>query len=186
MVGFIVGAACVVGLVKWLNGGFGWRCGRGGCGYGGHEGWHRGWRGGYGSPMAGRGVGRRWALRWLFERLETTPGQERAIVQALDRLAEHRSALREEIRATRTEVGRAVESGLVDDGTFEDTFARHDRSLAQLRVSVVEALKTITETLDERQRRELAAVIAKGGRPFAGWWGRGGGDDGGGPYRAWA
>jgi hypothetical protein len=120
-------------------------------------------------------------LRWLFERLNTMPGQERAILQALDRLAESRSLLHGELKQTRADVARAIESGLVDDATMEETFARHDRALAQLRVSIVEALKTTTETLDERQRRELASIIARGGT----WW-RGDWSGPSGPYRTWA
>ena len=152
MFGFIVGTACLIGLIKVLRAGHGWG---GGCGYhrgmgygpGGHH--HRGWG-------AGRGFGRRWALRWLFERLETMPGQERAILQALDCLSESRAMVRDELKQTRIDVARAIESGLIEDATLEETFARHDRALAQLRVSIVEALKTSTEALDERQRRELA------------------------------
>jgi len=107
------------------------------------------------------------------------PGQERAILQALDRLAESRGMMRDELKQTRADVARAVESGLIDDATLEETFARHDRALAQLRVSIVEALKTSTEALDERQRRELAAIIARGGG-----WGDWTGSSG--PYRTWA
>jgi hypothetical protein len=105
------------------------------------------------------------------------PGQERAILQALDRLADNRAVLRDELRRTRADIARAVEIGLVDDSSLDDAFARHDRTLAQLRVSVVEALKTVTETLDERQRKELAAILGRGG------WG---GGPWSGPYRAWA
>ncbi|MCL2449433.1 MAG: periplasmic heavy metal sensor [Polyangiaceae bacterium] len=171
MFGIIVGTVCLVWLIKVV----GCRYGCGGCGYrSGCGGPHWGHRHGF------RGFGRRWALRWLFERLGTMPGQERAILEALDRLSESRSMLRAELKQTRAEVARAIESGLVDDSTLEETFARHDRALAQLRVSIVEALKTTTETLDERQRRELAAVIARGGL-----WGRGdfSGPAGSDPYR---
>ena len=177
MFGFIVGTACLIGLIKVLRAGHGWG---GGCGYHRrfghgyeHDAPHRGWGG-------GRGLGRRWALRWLFERLQTMPGQERAIMQALDRLAESRAMVRDELKQTRSDVARAVESGLIDDATLDETFARHDRALAQLRVSIVEALKASTEALDERQRRELAALIARRG----GWGGDWPGASG--PYRAWA
>ncbi len=173
MLGFLFGTVCLIGLIKVLRRGHGYG-GRFGCGYG-HG------CGGYG-PDYGAGEryggprGRpRWFLRALFERLETTPGQEKAIAQALDQLRENRRVLKEEVEQTRADIGRAVSGGLIDDRTLDETFARHDRLLAQLRVSFVEALKTVTETLDERQRKQLAQWLE------GGFW-RGGGPWGG-PYR---
>jgi hypothetical protein len=184
MFGFIVGTVCLIALVKVLRRSHGW--GGGCCGYGGYD-RYDGWRGqgGWGGGGFGRGGMRagmhRWVLRGLFERLHTMPGQERAILTALDRLAESRAMLFSELKETRADVARAIESGLVDDATLEETFARHDRALAQLRVSIVEALKTSTEALDERQRRELASIIARGGG-----WGRRDWSGPSGPYRTWA
>jgi hypothetical protein len=85
------------------------------------------------------------------------------IVQAIDRLAQNRALVREEFTQTRADVARAVEMGLVDDATMEETFARHDRLQAQLRVAAVDALKTATEALDERQRKILAGLLSRGG-----------------------
>jgi Spy/CpxP family protein refolding chaperone len=169
MLGFLFGTVCLIGLIKVLRRGRGWH----GYGHYGHHG-H-----GYG-PSAGSGGPRRWFLRSVFERLETTPGQEKAIVAALDELRENRKVLRVEAEQTRGDLGRAVAGGLIDDSTLEETFARHDRQLAQLRVSFVEALKKITEVLDERQRKQIAGLLDGG---FGGW--RGGFR---GPYRGgmWA
>jgi Spy/CpxP family protein refolding chaperone len=176
MLGFLFGTVCLIGLVKMLRHGHG---GRGWDGYGHHA------YGGYGGYGAGYGPGgggpRRWFLRSLFERLETTPGQEKAIMAALDELRENRKVVRDEMQQTRGDLGRAVAAGLIDDSTLEETFARHDRLLAQLRVSFVEAMKKVTEALDERQRKQMAEVLEGG---FPGW--RGGGFRG--PYRGgmWA
>ena len=156
MLGFIFGTVCLIGLLRVLRRGRGWydhghhACAHGPSGY---------------RPGAGWGP-RRWLLRSLFERLETTPGQEKAIMAALDELRENRKVVRDEMQQTRGDVGRAVASGLVDDGTLEETFARHDRLLAQLRVSFVEALKKVTEALDERQRKQIADLLEGG---FSGW-----------------
>lgn len=119
---------------------------------------------------------RRWFLRGLFERLETTPGQEKAILAALDRLRDERRQVFDEVRESRSAVARVIESGLVDDAALEETFARHDRLLARVRVSLVEAMKTVAEALDERQRKELASLIAGGrlGSPFGSRFGGGG------------
>lgn len=158
MLGFILGTVCLVGLVRVLRHGRHWGSGHG---WGHHYGYGPG-----AGPMGGRGMGfggpRRWFLRGLFERLETTPGQEKAIVAALDELRSNRKLGREELEASRADLARVVAGGLVDDGALEETFHRHDRLLAQVRVSFVEALRKVAEALDERQRKELARMIEGG------------------------
>jgi len=179
MLGFIIGAACVVGLAKMLRrrawygrfgqGPYGHACGSA-MGYSGY--------GGYGS-MGRRGprsAGGHWALRALFERLETTPGQERVILAAIDELRENRATLRAEAKQTRVDLAGAIAGGLIEDTTLEEAFARHDRTLAQLRVGFTEALKKVVEALDEPQRKELAGWI-EGGFFRGGWAG---------PGRVWA
>jgi len=171
MLGFIIGTVCLIGLIKVLRRGRGWYGHR--WGYGPHG-------GGYGYGPMGGGGGSRWFLRGLFHRLETTPGQEKAIVAAIDELRENRRVIREELEQSRGDVARVVAGGLVEDNSLEDTFARQDRLLAQLRVSFVEAMKKITEVLDERQRKQIADMLAGGF--FRAGWARGGG-----PYRSvWA
>lgn len=164
MLGFIIGTVCLVGLIKVLRRGRGWYGGWGHGGWGGGCG-HRGYgdRAGYGYGGGFGGGPRRWFLRSLFERLETTPGQEKAILAALDELRENRRVVGEEAQQTRADLARAVSNGLIDDSTLEETFARHDRLLAQLRVSFVEALKKATEALDERQRKQVGDML-EGGR----------------------
>jgi Spy/CpxP family protein refolding chaperone len=111
-------------------------------------------------------------MRWLFERLETTPGQERAIVDAVARARQEQATIREELRLTRADLARVVEGGLVDEAVLEETFARHDRLLARLRVAWVEMLKAVCESLDPRQRKEVAALLTRRGF-FGGPWGTG-------------
>jgi Spy/CpxP family protein refolding chaperone len=170
MFGFIIGTVCLIGLIKVLRHGRGWHGYGHGCGYGAYGGGY-----GHGHDYGHMGGGgSRWFLRGLFHRLETTPGQEKAIVAAIDELRENRRVIREELEQTRGDVARVVAGGLVEDSSLEDTFARQDRLLAQLRVSFVEAMKKITEVLDERQRKQIADMLAGG---FFRRWG------GGGPYR---
>ncbi len=155
MFGFIIGTVCLVGLVKVLRrGGYG-PLGYAGCGS--HAGRGR-----------GMGGGPRMWLRSIFERMATTPGQEKAIMSALEELRSHRRAVREEAERTRGDLAQAVSSGLIDDQTLDETFARHDRLLAQARVSFVEAVKKVTEALDERQRKQLAEILQR-----RGWFGGG-------------
>src|ERR1019366_7946016 len=151
MLGFILGAACVIGVGRMLRR----RAWRNHFGYGGYDGGCQGgsgWRGGHGMRFGGppgRVRAGRWALRSFFERLETTPGQERVILSALDELRENRKVVRDELKLTKGDLAHAIEGGLIDDASLEDSFARHDRLLAQLRVGFIEALKKMTEALDE-------------------------------------
>jgi len=144
MIGFILGAVAAVGIAKVVRARRRGMCGRG-----------------YGGPGFSR---RRWFLRSLFERLDTTPGQERVIVQAFDDLAQNRKLLRDELGRTRADLAQAVAGGLIEDSTLEDAFARHDRLAAQLRVVFVEAIKKVMEVLDEGQRKQVARLLE--GRGF--------------------
>jgi hypothetical protein len=90
------------------------------------------------------------------------------------------------MQQTRADIAHAVAGGLVDDHTLEETFARHDRLLARLRVSFVEAVKRVTETLDERQRKQAADLIERSPWRRAGRAGWGGPYRGGGPGNMWA
>jgi hypothetical protein len=164
MVGFIFGTVCLIGIARVLRhrhwsapfGGGAFGCGRYRDGFDAQD-----------SPWPRRSRGRQWFLRALLERLGTTPGQEKAIVSALDELDGNRAAIRDEMRRTRVDVADVLSGGLVDDAGLEETFARHDRLLARLRVSVVEAMKKVADALDERQRTELAQML-QGGRRFGG------------------
>jgi hypothetical protein len=153
MIGIVVGTAVAIGLFSMAR-----RARRRMYGYGyGH-----GYAGGCGGHAGGRGRGfgrGRWLTRWLFERLDTTPGQEKVIMSALEELRENRAALREELEQTRGDIARVVRGGLVDDSALEEAFARHDRLLARLRVSFVEAARKATEALDEGQRKALGDML---------------------------
>jgi Spy/CpxP family protein refolding chaperone len=149
MFGFIVGTVCLIGLVKVLRRG---------------HGWHGSWSHDRYAWNHGRGGRRRWFMRSVFERLDTTPGQEKAIVQALDELRENKALVQDEAEHTRADLARVIAGGFVDDASLEETFARHDRLLAQLRVSLIEALKKTTEALDERQRKQVGDLLERTGR----------------------
>jgi hypothetical protein len=134
MFGFVFGTLCLLGLFVVL------RRGRR----------HRGWY----------GPGRRYAaLRAALDRLDTTPGQEKIIRDALHQLGEHAREARREVLDTRADVARALESSELDAPLLHGVFQRHDASLEKLRSSALGALRTIHETLDERQRRTLAKWV---------------------------
>ncbi len=162
MLGFVIGTVCAIGLIKAVRR---YRRRRD----------RFGWRGHGRTP----GFGMRYGLRSLFEGLRTTPGQEEAILSAIEGLRGNGKLVRDELKQTRSDFARALRSGLVDDAAFEESFARHDCLLAQLRVSIVEVAKQAAEALDGQQREHLAERLE--GRGFFG--GRGGWH--GGP-RVWA
>jgi hypothetical protein len=172
MIGFLIGAVCLVALVKVLRGGRGWGPGRFGHGYAG------GWRRGGGGDMRSR-----FWLRALFERLDTSPGQEKLIGGALEELWTKRRALHEELAKSRGDVARAMRGESFVDTALADAFARQDGLLVELRESLSNVMKTVHDALDERQRKILGDILEGGGGD---WRWRGGGF-GGGPYRqAWA
>ena len=176
MCGFLIGTACLIGLIVTL------RRGRGGCGSYGRGGF--GWRGGRGFGPWGEGrgdftnqrgwSGKRWFLRGLFERLDTTPGQEKVIVAAIEEMREAGEALRGELRQTRSDVAKAARSASFDETVIGETFARHDQALETMRKAAVGAMAKIHAVLDDKQREVLADVI-ESSPPFFGGFG--------GPYR---
>lgn len=196
MLGFLIGTACLIGLIKVLRGGWrgygyrGWSggscgggsCGGGSCGGGwGHRGHggHHDHEGGWGGSHHGGGWDRGgpfW-LRGLFERLQTSPAQEKVIRDAVDEARRSASDLRDEGRHTRGDVAKAVRSASFDETVLGELFARHDTHLEKMRKDMVGVLGKVHAVLDDRQREVLAQIIERG--PFAGGFR-------GGPFRrAW-
>ncbi len=107
-------------------------------------------------------------MRMLFERLETSPGQEKAIKSAVEQVFES-------MRAARHEWSDASELAVLLTGeTFDATAAegisgKADASFARVRVSIVESMRQIHEALDERQRKLLADWLRDLGHRSARW-----------------
>lgn len=188
MFGFIVGTACLIGLVKMVRGGCGYArlcggpraCGFDACEPGGRYGWRghggcaTGCRGGGGGGFGPPWMFRRYLLRSLFERLDTTPGQEKVIVAAVDEVQEAVKAARGEFKRSREDVARAVGGDAFDETVIGGVFARHDEALANVRRAATGALARVHDALDARQRARLAEIIAEGPWAFRRY---------GGPYR---
>ncbi len=131
------------------------RCGGGepGCGgfdRGGRHGRHGGFDAGFGAKMF---------LRGLFERLDTTPGQEKVIFQAVDEVREAMRSARHELGQSRTDVAAAFGREHFDAETMGAVFSKHDDAIATVRKAFVGALAKVHEALDERQRRVFAEII---------------------------
>lgn len=168
MFGFLVGGASLAGLVYTLRsrhcsygyGGYG--CGRG---YGSHR-WHGHH---HGSARGGSRARRRFFLRRMFEKLDTTPGQEKAIGRAVDRVAEAGRDLRGELRESLAGLADALRGDELDEAALDALSADHDAALARFRATATDALKEVHEALDERQRAQVADFIEsrrRGGGPY--------------------
>ncbi|MCK6590700.1 MAG: periplasmic heavy metal sensor [Polyangiaceae bacterium] len=173
MCGFLLGTACLIGLLVTLS------RGRGSCGPWARRGWGGGdcgqtsrapWEAGeHGHHHRGWSKNR-WFLRALFERLDTTPGQEKVIIAAVDEMRDAGENLRGEIRKTREDIAKAARSPSFDETVMGEAFARHDQAIETMRKAAVGAMAKIHAVLDERQRERLADII-ESGPPFFGGFG---------------
>lgn len=192
MLGFLFGAACLVGLAGVARGGCGRHAfageGHGPCGYG-PRGWHaRHWGGeerGFGhgphhghhrhSGHHGHGGREGWRaprrmMRQVFERLETSPGQEKVILDAMDGVRTAGEKFRGELGNSRQEISRALRGEHFDTAALRELFAKHDALVGELRESLIGGLSQVHEALDDRQRRELSEWVEDAGRFGFGRW----------------
>lgn len=203
MFGFLFGTLCLIGLIKVARHGRGYGCGGYGRGYGRGWGHHHGWQGhdhgrghfggddeGFGGGWRGRGFGGgRFFLRAMFERLDTTPGQEKVIQQAFEDLREKGRAAKNDMKTARAEIAKAMRSTSFDEVSVGTATAQVEAVMDSMRKAGIDAFAKVHEALDERQRGMFADFIENGPRfrDFGGGW-RNRGDYGnpgnqGGPYR---
>lgn len=167
MFGFIVGTACLIGLIKVV---------RGSCGYGGwgHGRWGRhGWGG-----HRGGGWGQSWMLRGLFSRLDATPGQEKVIGEAVDNIRSAFSKLGDEKEKIRRDVATAFKGDQFDHGPMKEAFTRQDAAMEEIQRVILVELSKVHEALNEKQRKEAAELLEHGfgwGRRGYGFASHGGG-----------
>jgi Spy/CpxP family protein refolding chaperone len=145
MFGFFIGTACLLGFVALARRGHHHH-------HYGHGGWHHG----------RRGFGGRFMLNRLLSRLDTTPGQEKVIREAISDFKEEAWDLRGELRGTHSAVADAVRAPELDKAALDRVFAKHDEMIEKLRASFTRTAEQIHATLDERQRKQLADVIESG------------------------
>lgn len=141
MFGFLFGTACLAGLI------FNLRRARWHHHHSRHGGGRWSWRG---------------RMRWLFERLDTSPGQEKVIVQAADDLTEAFEKMRDEMRTTREAIARSLRGETFDSAALGELDAKHDELIANMRRTLRTSLSKVHEALDAKQRRELADLLEHG------------------------
>jgi Spy/CpxP family protein refolding chaperone len=153
MFGFIFGTVCLfvlIGTLRRGRRGYAWRRGF----YGHHHGHEYG-----GRRRAGRS---RFATRWLFEQLDTTPGQEKAIVRTIDALRENMVQGRDELTHMRRDVAQAIGGDVLDQSALDAAAGRVEGMIAKAKSELTQALIEVHTTLDGRQRKELAELIVEG------------------------
>lgn len=127
---------------------------------------------------------RGWGMRAAFERLQTSPAQERVIREVIDSVRTSAEPLRGELRALRESVAKAAQGEAFDASALQEAWARHDKVLAELRTQFTQGLQKIHETLDATQRRTLTELLERGYRLFGGYGHAHGYGYGHGCYRA--
>jgi Spy/CpxP family protein refolding chaperone len=151
MFGFFVGTACLLGFTALARRGHRHHFyGHGGC-HGGH-----------------RGRGGRFFFHRALQRLDTTPGQEKVIREAISDLKEEVWNLKSEVRGTRSELAQAIRAPELDKAVVDRVFAKHDEVIEKLRASFLRSAEQVHGTLDERQRKQLADMIESGPWGYAG------------------
>jgi Spy/CpxP family protein refolding chaperone len=121
-------------------------------------------RGRNGDPREGRSA--REALRQLFEELDTTPGQEKAIVAAFKALEEAVNSAREGWKKTSGDVAQVFRKDSFDEVMLGEAVARLDGAQDSLRKEVVKVVGDIHSALDEKQRGKLADLMERGHADF--------------------
>lgn len=149
MFGFFVGTASLIGLFYVLRRGR-WHHGHGGHGYG--HGWH------------GRGMRRSWMFRWLFQRLDTTPGQEKVFESAAEDLEGRVRQMASELEQLRRDAAKAMRGEAFDASAIRESFARQRAHLDTLEESVVGHLGKAHEALRPEQRQTAAELLENGPR----------------------
>jgi Spy/CpxP family protein refolding chaperone len=165
MFGFVFGTICLIGLFATLRRRAMWSYAYG-MGYGGYRSAFYGY-----PPWArhrhGHGYGRGYSprsfwLRSVFEQLDTTPGQEKAIVKSIDGLTDHMASSRRELGEVRKEVAQALGGDVLDESVLTAALERVEDLIAKTKLELVQALTAIHASLDGKQRRELAELISDG------------------------
>ncbi len=118
-------------------------------------------------------------MRGLFERLETTPGQEKVIMQAAEELQAAFQKLRPASKGLE-DLAAALRAESFDEGSAAKFSVEAEETFGSVKTAVLDTLRKVHEVLDARQRGILAEFLERRGGFFGGF-------GGGGPFRqsAW-
>ena len=130
----------------------------------------RGWRRGM---YRGYGFGPRAWLRGLFYRLQTTPGQEKEIVSAVEDLMTNWKKMRGEVKGWKDEVSASLTGEKLDEGRLQQLFERQRGEMEPIQAAFARTLSRIHEVLDSQQRKQFAELVSAGPWAYASYGGRG-------------
>jgi len=154
MFGFLVGTLSLIALVKVLRGGGRW----------GHH--------------AGGGR-RRWAMRYVFEKLGTTPGQEKVIEEVADEVERKGRAIKEELSKLRAAAAASMRGETFDTAQAREAMDKQQTLIDELRQAAIAGMQKIHEALNPEQRKQVGDLLEfgprRGGGCGGGHFGRGGG-----------
>lgn len=111
----------------------------------------------------GRGY---YGMRHLFRRLDTSPGQEKVIRNALDEMRGVSTEMRERMRSARPELAELMRRGNLTPLELQSWIKARCDEINQVSPGAVEALSKIHEVLDDRQRSTLANWVERGRGAF--------------------
>ena len=141
MFGFFIGSACIAGLAMMAA-----------------RRRHYGFGHGFG-PRHGRGGFRRRFLYGILDRLDTTPGQEKVILSALDDFRDGAREARRGMDDIRKDVAEALRAEIFDEASFAALFDEPLRRLQSIRDSFAKTAGTVHETLTPKQRSRLSDML---------------------------
>lgn len=115
-----------------------------------------------------RGLHRRGYLGmgYVFRRLDTSPGQEKVIRNAMEELRTMSREFRARARGTRADLAQMIRRG-ASAGEVNTWLGERLNEINQATPAVAEALGKVHDVLDDRQRETLAQLVERG----RGFWG---------------
>jgi uncharacterized membrane protein len=116
-------------------------------------------------------------MQALFERLDTTPGQEKTILQGFDKIYAQVEEAREQLLSARTELAAVLGGDVFDQAMLDGILKRQSELTEKFTQSMRELVTTVHASLEPDQRRALAELIGDGSAFFGmrgpGRWSRG-------------
>jgi Spy/CpxP family protein refolding chaperone len=105
---------------------------------------------------------RRFIARKLLMRLDTTPGQEKAIRTAVETVRNSLHSGREELQSVRRDLAQAFGAEALDEQALQAAISKQEAFVNRSRTEVVQAIRNVHEALDPRQRRQVSEWISSG------------------------
>jgi Spy/CpxP family protein refolding chaperone len=113
-------------------------------------------------------------LRRLFQRLDTTPGQEKVISEVVDEVQAKARAVREELQRARAEFAKAVRGEHFDTEAVNVQFEKQQALIDELKKVALGGFQKIHEALTPEQRKVAGDLLEYGPRFAHGGGGCGG------------